>query len=222
MTLFIATCLIAVIAFVAWKSQNLVALVGIDLQNDFFTGGALGVTDSDEIVSPVNRLIRKFLRFWFAIVIFSRDWHTVKSRHFKINGGTWETHCVQETPGAAFKKEIDVPENPNILSKGMLDYSDAYSAFDPDARIGTLNLNGFLRRKKVKTLYICGLATDFCVEQTVLDACASGFRVYIVTDAMKGVNLKPGNDSRAIEAMTAAGALPIQSKDVTLWKLCFG
>ena len=174
------------------------ALIVVDVQNDFCPGGALAVERGDEVVEPLNRLIKEFLERGEP-VYKSRDWHPVRTKHFADYGGTWPVHCVQNTRGAEFHEDLLDDQRVRVVSKGMGD-EDSYSAFD-----GT-TLAEDLRRKGVGEVWVGGLATDYCVKNTVLDALREGFRVRALSDAMRAVNLQPGDDQRAIEEMRAAGA----------------
>ncbi|HWS85935.1 MAG TPA: bifunctional nicotinamidase/pyrazinamidase [Pyrinomonadaceae bacterium] len=174
------------------------ALIVVDVQNDFCPGGALAVERGDEVVEPLNRLIREFLGRGEP-VYKSRDWHPAQTRHFAAYGGTWPVHCVQETHGAEFHERLDDDPRVRVVSKGLGD-EDNYSAFDGTA------LAEELRREGVEEVWVGGLATDYCVKNTVLDALRAGFRVRALTDAMRAVNLQPGDDRRALEEMRAAGA----------------
>jgi nicotinamidase/pyrazinamidase len=174
------------------------ALIVVDVQNDFCPGGSLAVEHGDEVVAPLNRLIREFLERGEP-VFKSRDWHPAQTRHFAAYGGTWPVHCVQNTRGAEFHKDLLEDPRIEIVSKGTGD-EDNYSAFD-----GT-TLAEDLRARGVKEVWVGGLATDFCVKNTVLDALREGFRVKALTEAMRAVNLQPGDDARAIEEMRRAGA----------------
>jgi nicotinamidase/pyrazinamidase len=174
------------------------ALVVVDVQNDFCPGGSLAVEHGDEVIAPLNRLIAEFLERGLP-VYKSRDWHTATTKHFADFGGTWPVHCVQGTRGAEFHADLLEDPRIRIISKGMGD-EDSYSAFD-----GT-SLAEDLRRRGVSEVWVGGLATDYCVKNTVLDALREGFRVRAVSDAMRAVNLHPGDDTRAIEEMRTAGA----------------
>jgi nicotinamidase/pyrazinamidase len=174
------------------------ALIVVDVQNDFCPGGKLAVARGDEVVAPLNRLIEEFLARG-ETVVKSRDWHPPKTRHFTSYGGTWPVHCVQKTRGAKFHPQLRDDARIIVVSKGLGD-EDNYSAFD-----GT-DLAQLLREREVTHLLIGGLATDLCVKHTVLDAIREGFRVTAVTDAMRAVNLQPGDDTRAISEMRRAGA----------------
>ncbi len=174
------------------------ALIVVDVQNDFCPGGALAVERGDEVVEPLNRLMEKFLERGEPIYK-SRDWHPAQTRHFAAYGGTWPVHCVQGTRGAEFHEDLLDDPRVRVVSKGLGD-EDNYSAFD-----GT-TLAEDLRREGVEEVWVGGLATDYCVKNTVLDALRAGFRVRALSDAMRAVNLQPGDDRRALEEMRAAGA----------------
>ncbi|HEV2864177.1 MAG TPA: nicotinamidase [Pyrinomonadaceae bacterium] len=174
------------------------ALIVVDVQNDFCPGGALGVERGDEVVEPLNRLAEQFLARG-DLVFKSRDWHPEQTKHFEQHGGTWPVHCVRGTRGAEFHPALIDDPRVRVVSKGEGD-EDNYSAFD-----GT-DLAAQLREAGVGEVWVGGLATDYCVKQTVLDALREGFRVVAVPDAMRAVNLRPGDDRRALEEMRAAGA----------------
>ena len=174
------------------------ALIVIDVQNDFCPGGTLAVPHGDEVIAPLNRLIDQFLERGDP-VFKSRDWHPPKTKHFTQYGGTWPVHCVQNTKGAEFHPALRDDPRITIVSKGMGD-SDGYSAFDET------ELASQLREDGVEELVVGGLATDYCVRSTVLDAIGKGFRVKAVEDAMRAVELQPGDGEKAIKEMRAAGA----------------
>jgi nicotinamidase/pyrazinamidase len=181
------------------------ALVIVDVQNDFCPGGALPVTHGDEVVRPLNRLAEEFL-LRGDLVFKSRDWHPAQTRHFAAYGGTWPVHCVQGTRGAEFHPALIDDPRIVVISKGMKD-EDVYSAFD-----GT-DLAAQLRRHGVEEIWVGGLATDYCVKQTVLDALREGFRVVAISNAMRAVELKPGDGRRALEEMQRAGATTTATSD---------
>lgn len=174
------------------------ALIIVDVQNDFCPGGTLAVAHGDEVVHPLNQLIDEFLAQG-APVYKTRDWHPPATRHFEKFGGTWPIHCVQNTTGAEFHPGLKNDPRITVISKGLGD-TDCYSGFDET------DLAEQLRRKGVKEVLIGGLATDYCVKNTVLDAIKEGFHVKALQDAMRPVELKPGDGERAIEEMRAAGA----------------
>jgi nicotinamidase/pyrazinamidase len=174
------------------------ALIVVDVQNDFCPGGALAVERGDEVVAPLNRLIEEFLSRGEP-VYKTRDWHPPTTKHFAAHGGTWPVHCVQETEGAEFHPALSDDPRVVVVSKGTGD-EDTYSAFDDT------NLTERLRARGVEEVWVGGLATDYCVKQSVLDALRAGFKVRAISDAMRAVNLQPDDGARALEEMRAAGA----------------
>ena len=174
------------------------ALIVVDVQNDFCPGGTLAVSHGDEVVAPLNELIDQFLERGDP-VFKSRDWHQPTTKHFAAYGGTWPVHCVQNTQGAEFHPALRNDPRIKIISKGLGD-TDCYSAFDET------DLAAQLRQQNVEELVVGGLATDYCVKNTVVDALHKGFRVKAVADAMRAVEIHPGDGEEAIEEMRAAGA----------------
>jgi nicotinamidase/pyrazinamidase len=174
------------------------ALVIVDVQNDFCPGGALAVQHGDEVVAPLNRLAQEFLQRG-DLVFKSRDWHPPQTRHFAAYGGTWPVHCVQGTHGAAFHPDLIDDPRIIVISKGTGD-EDTYSAF------GGTDLASQLRQNEIEEIWVGGLATDYCVRQTVLDALREGFHVKVISEAMRAVEREPGDGERAIEEMQQAGA----------------
>jgi nicotinamidase/pyrazinamidase len=183
-------------------AQN--ALIVVDVQNDFCPGGALAVTEGDQIVAVLNRLIREFDRAG-APVIATRDWHPRRTSHFNTHGGAWPPHCVQGTAGAEFHPGLALGSNAVIVSKGTEENADSYSGFDGVDSRG-VRLVDMLQRRGVTRLLIGGLATDYCVKQTALDGLRQGFEVVVLEDAVRGVDLKPGDSDRALEELRRAGA----------------
>lgn len=180
------------------SSRSKRALIVVDVQNDFCPGGSLAVAHGDEVVAPLNKLIEEFLERGEP-VFKTRDWHPPQTKHFIAYGGTWPVHCVQQTTGAAFHPDLLDDLHIRVISKGLGD-EDCYSGFD-----GT-DLGLQLRRLGVEEVWVGGLATDYCVKNTVLDALKEGFQVKALKDAMRPVELQPGDGERAIEEMRAAGA----------------
>lgn len=174
------------------------ALIVVDVQNDFCPGGALAVPHGDEVIGPLNGLIEEFLAR-DEPVFKSRDWHPPKTKHFEEQGGTWPVHCVQDTHGAEFHPELLDDPRITVISKGTGDENN-YSAFD-----GT-DLAARLSEQGVGEVWVGGLATDYCVKNTVLDALREGFEVKAVANAMRPVELKSGDGERAIEEMRQQGA----------------
>ena len=184
----------------------------MDVQNDFCPGGALAVPEGDKVVPRLNQYIRIFSRKKFPIFA-SRDWHPVRTRHFKDFGGTWPVHCLQNTRGAAFHPQLKLPKETVLLYKGTDPEKDSYSAFQAEAMDG-MSFANLLRLFGIKELYIGGLATDYCVKSSVLDALKNGFKVKLLTDAIKGVDIKPGDSNKAIKEMVKKGAKKINFKDM--------
>ena len=182
------------------------ALIVVDVQNDFCPGGTLAVPRGDEVVEPLNHLIDEFLERG-APVYKSRDWHPVQTKHFASYGGTWPVHCVQNTKGAEFHPALHDDPQIEVISKGLGD-KDCYSAFDET------DLASHLHEQGVEEVVVGGLATDYCVKNTVLDALRNGFKVKVLKNAMRAVDLQPGDGAQAIEEMRAAGA-EIVSTDYT-------
>lgn len=184
--------------------ENDAALLLVDLQNDFCPGGALQVPAGDRVLEPANRAAALFASLGLP-VIASRDWHPAVTRHFRSFGGSWPVHCVQETPGAAFHPALHLPENTLIISKGIDPKLDGYSAFEGVDAVGQ-PLGAILAGLKVRHLYLAGLATDYCVLFTGREALQNGYRVTVLTDAVAGVDLLPGDAERALEELVTAGA----------------
>lgn len=180
------------------------ALVIVDVQNDFCPGGNLPVADGHQVVPALNRYIEKSSAARLPIVA-TRDWHPEKTSHFKDYGGVWPSHCVRGTPGAEFHPDLKLPPDAVIVSKGMAPDEDSYSGFqgkDPNG----VALIDVLRSLGAERVLVGGLATDYCVKHTVLDGLKAGFKVVLLEDAIRGVDLKPGDSERAIAEMLQAGA----------------
>jgi len=180
------------------------ALVIIDVQNDFCPGGSLAVTGGDEVVAVLNRYIEQFTRAKLPIFA-TRDWHPENTRHFKSHGGLWPPHCIQGTPGAEFRADLALPDDAVIVSAGMAPDEEGYSGFDGRDKNG-VGLADLLRSRGVERVFVGGLATDYCVKETVLDALKRGFKAVLLEDAVRGVNLRPDDSERAIAEMVHAGA----------------
>ena len=175
------------------------ALILVDVQNDFLPEGALAVPDGDAIVPVLNSYIERFEAK--ALPVFaSRDWHPGNHCSFTAQGGTWPRHCVAGTAGAQFAIELELPENTIIISKATQPDNDAYSAFE-----GT-ELHSLLQRRGLKRLFIGGLATDYCVLNTVTDALKLGYDVVLLSDAVAAVNLHAADGAKAEKKMHNAGA----------------
>jgi nicotinamidase/pyrazinamidase len=190
------------------STQSKQALIVVDVQNDFCPGGTLAVAHGDEVVAPLNELIDEFLERGDP-VYKSRDWHPPQTKHFQDYGGTWPVHCVQNTPGAEFHPQLKDDPRIRVISKGLGD-TDCYSAFDET------DLATQLRDQGVKELIVGGLATDYCVKETVLAGIKQGFKVKAVENAMRAVEMKPGDGERAIQEMRAAGAEIVNTDNTDL------
>ena len=183
------------------------ALLIVDFQNDFTPGGALAVAEGDQIAAPINSLLDSF-----DLVVATRDWHPPEHGSFRGADvdpaawrgadppGIWPVHCVQGTPGAELHPALDEARVDVVIDKGQDPNSQGYSAFQ-DTRLGDL-----LRERGVDRLFVTGLATDYCVKNSVLDALGLGFDVTVVEDAVRGVDVQPGDSERALEQMEHAGA----------------
>ena len=174
------------------------ALIVVDVQNDFCPGGTLAVPQGDEVVEPLNHLIDEFLERGDP-VYKSRDWHPPTTKHFAVYGGVWPVHCVQNTEGAEFHPALRNDPRITVISKGLGD-TNCYSAFDET------DLLDQLQQQNVAEVVVGGLATDYCVKSTVLDALKNGFKVKALENAMRAVEVQPGDGERAIEEMRNAGA----------------
>ena len=196
--------------------ENLVkALLIIDVQNDFCPGGSLAVPEGDQIIPGINELMSKF-----DLVIASQDWHPVNhgsfaSNHDKAPGELielnglqqvlWPDHCVQGSQGAEFHKELCLDSVDAVFTKGENPLIDSYSAFFDNGHLNETGLNDYLQKNKVNELYICGLATDYCVKFTALDALNLGYKTYLVDNLCRGVELQKGDIKAAIKEMKSAG-----------------
>ena len=180
------------------------SLLIVDVQNDFCPGGALPVADGDQVAIPLSRLAVSFSAAGL-MVLASRDWHPGASGHFQPYGGPWPVHCVQGSVGAAFHPALQLPASVEVISKGMEAESDGYSAFEGLSATGQ-PLAELLSAAGVDQLCVGGLATDYCVRATVLDALERGFAVTLLTDCVAGVNVQQGDSRRALMEMEQAGA----------------
>lgn len=186
------------------KDRARAALVIVDVQNDFCAGGTLAVPGGDEVVPVLNEYARRFSDAGLPIYA-TRDWHPEQTNHFKQWGGPWPPHCVAGTSGAAFHSDLKLPRETIVISKGTQPEGESYSAFHGQDYDGS-SFEESLRRREVHHLYIGGLATDYCVQFSVLDALSKGFAVSILLDAVRGVEREPGDSERAIAKMKKAGA----------------
>jgi len=192
------------------------ALIIVDLQNDFMPGGALAVADGDAVVAVANRLMSRFDR-----VIATQDWHPAEHGSFAVHHPgkspgevieldglqqvLWPTHCVQGSHGAAFHEALDVSGIGRVFTKGENPRVDSYSGFFDNGRRQATGLGEHLRAEGVDEVFVLGLATDYCVKFTALDALSLGFRTTLIADGCRAVNLRPEDGAAAIAEMAAAG-----------------
>lgn len=181
------------------------ALILVDIQNDFCPGGALAVAEGDQIIEAVNELTSQF-----PLVIATQDWHPANHISFKERGGPWPPHCVQNTTGAELHSALDKNQIDLYFRKAASADLDAYSGFEGVDEHGR-TLDEALKSRGITTIYVAGLATDYCVKATVMDGLKNGYEVYAVTDAMRAVNLNPEDEAEAIEDMQRSGAKRVTS-----------
>ena len=201
------------------------ALIFVDLQNDFVPGGALAVPRGDEVVPLANRLAERF-----DLVVATQDWLPANHGSFATEhqgrepgdtielGGLeqilWPVHCVQETPGAAFVEALDMRSVKKVFRKGTEQDIDSYSGFFDNGHRRATGLGGYLEEQSVTEVYLLGLATDYCVKFTALDARSLGFETHLIEDACRGVDLTPGDVDRAVEEMRATGVRVLNSREL--------
>ena len=190
------------------------ALLVVDVQNDFCPGGTLAVPEGDKVVPVLNRYIQKFASARLPIFA-SRDLHPLVTKHFKAYGGPWPPHCVQGTKGAEFHPALSLPKEAVIVSKGMDPEKESYSAFQAYASNGT-EFSVLLRKRGIQRLFVGGLATDYCVRCSILDAIREGFETVILADAVRGVEVKVGDSEKALREMIQAGAKQIRLQHLDL------
>ena len=183
------------------------ALIVVDVQNDFCPGGALAVDEGDRVAPVINQVMPLFEH-----VVFTRDWHPADHCSFaappEFTDGSWPAHCVANSPGAEFHGDLNVPADAIIINKGTASDKEAYSGFS-----GT-SLAGQLRKRGVLRVFVCGLATEYCVKQTALDGLKNGFRVALIENACRGVNYPPGSAAKAVDEMRTAGVEVHWSRDL--------
>jgi nicotinamidase/pyrazinamidase len=179
------------------------ALLVIDFQNDFTPGGALAVDEGDLIGEPIKRLAPQF-----DVIAATRDWHPPDHASFETEGGPWPIHCVQGSPGAELHPAMEQVDVDFIVDVGREREDEGYSGFEKS------DLADRLRERGVEKVAVCGLATDYCVRASAIDACREGFDVTLVSDAVRAVEVEPGDGERAIEDMKAAGAKVATSDEI--------
>jgi nicotinamidase/pyrazinamidase len=200
-------------------------LILVDIQNDFLPGGALAVPEGDVIVPIVNRLLPGF-----DLVVATQDWHPADHGSFAANHAgknafetidlnglsqtLWPVHCVQNTGGACFAPGLDTRHVARVFPKGTDARVDSYSGFFDNGRRSSTGMAEWLKERGARDLWVCGLATDFCVKFTAFDAIAEGFRVHLITDACRGIDLPSGNVAAALAEMQAAGVRLVTSQEL--------
>lgn len=201
------------------------ALILVDLQNDFCPGGALAVPEGDQVIEVANRMQKHF-----DLVVATQDWHPAEHKSFAVNHGgkepgqvielagmpqvLWPAHCVQGTPGAELVEGLDKDRIARVFQKGTDPDIDSYSGFYDNGHRKATGLTDFLREREVIDVYILGLATDYCVKFTALDARRDGFSAYLIEDGCRGVELAPGDVDTAIEDMRQGGVAILQSGQI--------
>lgn len=205
--------------------MSIKALVLVDIQNDFLPGGALAVSQGNEILPIIDNLLSQS----FDFIIATKDWHpkdhsSFAANHKKTPGEKimlgnieqilWPVHCVQDTLGADFAPQLNTKKITKVFYKGTDKAIDSYSTFFDNGHHKSTGLADFLKESQITELYIAGLATDYCVKYSVLDALHLGYKVFVVTDACKGVNLQPDDSNQALDEMKKAGAILITSHEL--------
>lgn len=201
------------------------ALILVDLQNDFLPTGALPVPKGDEVIAVANRVMPRF-----PLIVATQDWHPANHGSFAANhpgrkpgelaelGGLpqvmWPVHCVERTPGAAFAPGLDTTRVAQVFPKGTDPAIDSYSGFFDNGHRKATGLGDFLRTRGVTDVFVLGLATDYCVKATALDARQLGFATHLILDGCRGVELAPGDIDGAVAEMRAAGVRVLRSDDV--------
>jgi nicotinamidase/pyrazinamidase len=207
--------------------NSMKALIIIDVQNDFVPGGALAVREGDLVVPVINQL-QQLKGSAFSVVVATQDWHPRDHGSFAANHpGTkvgdvidlaglrqilWPVHCVQETRGAEFVASLDRSAIDHVVRKGTDPTIDSYSGFFDNGHRKATGLDAYLKQRGVNDVYVCGLATDYCVKFTALDARQLGYQTHLIEDATRGVELRPGDVARAVEEMRRAGVDVVQSQ----------
>ena len=201
------------------------ALIVIDLQNDFMPGGPLGVAGAHAVIPLANALMPRF-----DVVVATQDWHPSDHGSFAANHDSrspyeeidlnglrqtlWPVHCVQGTPGAAFVAALDAPQFSTVVRNGTDKRVDSYSGFADNGNRNRTGMAGLLRERGVTEVYVCGVATDFCVKFTARDAVAAGFKVFLIEDACRGVAMTPTAVPEALKELEALGVVITTSSQV--------
>ena len=181
------------------------ALLVIDVQNDFLEGQALGARDTSHLIPGINRVVKECSRLRVP-TFFTRDWHPANHSSFRSEGGIWPSHCVQNTHGAKFADGLSLPDGSIIITKGQAVNDDGYSMFEDTS------LQEHLERLKIKNIAVCGIATEYCVLESVKDAAARNFKVTLLIDLVCSIEASPGDAFAAIDRMRSAGAVLMKSE----------
>jgi nicotinamidase/pyrazinamidase len=201
------------------------ALIVVDVQNDFLPGGALPVPNGDEVIAVINKLQPRF-----ELIVATQDWHPADHGSFAANHPgkqpgdrimldgieqiLWPVHCVQKTRGAEFAPSLDISRLVRVFQKGTDPRIDSYSALFDNAHRRATGLGDYLKQREVTDVYLCGLALDYCVKYSALDAVQLGFNAHVIADACRGIDLTPGDVDLAIKEMTASGAVVLESRQL--------
>ena len=201
------------------------ALIIVDVQNDFCPGGALPVPEGDRVVDVINRI-----QPGFDLVVATQDWHPADHGSFAVNHPgrrpgeqidlaglpqiLWPVHCVQGTPGAELHPGLDRSRIARVFPKGTDPSVDSYSGFFDNGHRSSTGLGEYLNRQGVTDVYVCGLATDYCVKATALDAVGLGFKTFLIEDACRGVELREGDVQQAIQQMQEQGVVVVQANEL--------
>ena len=183
------------------------AMIVVDLQNDFLPGGSLPVPQGDQVLPSINKAIEKIHGKGLPL-FFTRDWHPMNHCSFQSQGGLWPPHCIAETDGAAFAPGLKLPPDAVLISKATLPDQDAYSGFQ-----GT-DLDRLLRERRIQRLFVGGLATDYCVLNTVKDGLKLGYQVCLLLDAVRAVDVRSGDGEQALKEMKKLGAVLIETAEM--------
>ena len=183
------------------------ALIVVDMQRDFMPGGALPVPEADTIVPIINRYIQIFENRG-GTIIATRDWHPANHISFTTRGGPWPPHCIQGTSGAEFHPELVLPRNTIIVSKATDPDKEAYSGFDDT------DLNNILQERSVSRIFVCGVATNYCVKATAIDGVKLGYTVIVLLDAVRGIDIPPGSVDKALNEMLDTGIILATQHDI--------
>jgi len=189
------------------------ALIVVDMQNDFMPGGALPVPNALTIIPTINRYVELFENA-NATIVFTRDWHPQNHISFKSRGGPWPPHCIQNTYGAELHPDLRAPKSAIIISKAFKEDEEAYSGFKGIELESKRDLNSVLRGRGVKRVFVSGVVTEYCVKATALDAADLSYQVFLLIDAVKGINQPPGSEEQAVIEMLEKGIVLMTTSDI--------